>query len=97
MEKIHKMPAKKTKDRVQKSEEHIVQIRAKDITLCREAKPSKCGCCSKEYISLPISGLALLAVGSLLIMAYFSVKHITSSLSLTQNTFPSFVTGGTVS
>ncbi|XP_031552741.1 uncharacterized protein LOC116289934 [Actinia tenebrosa] len=94
MEKNHKISTKKTKARPQKSEEHLVQIRVKDVNVNREAKPSKCSCCSKKYISLPISGLALIAVGSLLIMAYFSVKNLTSSLPLTQNTFPSYVAGG---
>ncbi|KAK3734552.1 hypothetical protein QZH41_010402, partial [Actinostola sp. cb2023] len=88
------MSTKKSKRRSLDSAEHIIQVRAKDMSLSRESKPSKCICCGRKYVSLLIVGLALLAVGSLLVMAHFSIKKITSSLSLTQNTFPCYVTGG---
>ena len=97
MEKNHKISTKKSKARPQKSEEHLVQIRVQDVNVYREAKPSKCSCCSKKYVSLPISGIALLAVGSLLVMAFFSVRNLTTSVSLTQNTFPSYIAGAMVS
>ncbi|EDO41457.1 predicted protein [Nematostella vectensis] len=75
--------------------EHIVRMSSKEVSVTRDGKERKaCGCCSKRYVGLPVIGAALFAVGALLGVGYFSVRSVTASISLTENSVPSCVTGG---
>lgn len=70
-------------------------LRTKDVVIhMSQEKISKCRCCGKRLMALPMLGFTLFSIACLLGVGYYSIHRVTSSVYHTEGVVPSYATAG---